>query len=148
MINFYTSPSNIPSSIKLIEDIEAEFFIQYQMGEKFDSDRCNQALISIEGMKSRVGRVIINKFGETSLKDISTGCKGMLLALEHPELCISNLEMGQNVIEFAIGSVASGDDIHILCKNDIDIPDGEIEVSVDGKQMGLLDAASLILDTV
>lgn len=56
MINFYTSPSNIPSSIKLIEDIEAEFFIRYQMGEKFDSDRCNQALISIEGMKSRVGR--------------------------------------------------------------------------------------------
>ncbi len=98
-------------------------------------------------MESRVGRVIINKFGETSINDISTGCKVILLALTHSDYCISNLEMGQNVIEFALDNIQDSIDIHILCKNDIDMPSGNRIVTVDGEQLSI-DKAALIMDKV
>lgn len=116
MIHFYTDKKYI-NDATLELDTEAIFYFFTQERDKvyFDDDISNEILRNVEGVDYRSGNIVRNSISETHIQNISTGCKAVLIAVSHPDTCITNLEMGDNAV---IELYRHKDrEIHIMCYN-------------------------------
>lgn len=147
MLHFYTHKESIPSEITFIDDIEAFFYMSLvgTNASKYDSDICNIVLSTIDKVTYRDGSSLKSELGDFTLKDISTGAKGALLALTNPNYCVSNMEMGDNVIRLLV-SQSDATDTHIFAYNSIEVQTDNIIVTVNNRKMTLLDATCDIMD--
>lgn len=151
MVHFYTCISSIPDGIELHENIEATFFNKTIKPNviHFDNEISLKLLTIIDGITNRNGNAVTNKFGTTTIKDISTGCKGALLLVNFPSICIINTELGDNALT-ALLELGQEFEIHIYVEEELKqrvLKAGRsIRVTVDGKECSLLDAYKTIYD--
>lgn len=151
MVHFYTCTASIPDGIELHENIEATFFNKTIKPNviHFDNEISLKLLTIIDGITNRNGNAVTNKFGTTTIKDISTGCKGALLLVNFPSICIINTELGDNALT-ALLELGQNFEIHIYVEEELKqivLKAGRnIRVTVDGKECSLLDAYKTIYD--
>lgn len=147
MINIFTDCKLVPGNLDIIYDAEEWFtyHLENSGGKAFDNPISNRILHRIEGATKRKDNIIITKYGKTHIKDISTGCKAVLLAVNFPNYCISNIEMGDNAMIALFREFKS--DANILVYNciEIDDPSKTLHVTLDGKVTSLFDAVIQIL---
>ncbi len=125
---------------KLIKDVEAWFDMDIYRGCEFDTDICNYIIKNIDGLEWRQGVAICTNCGRTVIDKLSTGCKGALLAVTHPDLVINSIEFGDNVFE-ALINVCSKYDIQLYMQYVILARhDNNLEVMLNGRKMNINDA--------
>jgi hypothetical protein len=134
MVHLYTSKTSIPSNLKYVYDAEGQFLLcSLRMTNIFNNEVSNKFIEDIEGITSRIGDAVTNKFGTYSIKNVSTGCKAGLLAINYPDYAVSNIEMGDNVLE-ALFDAAKDIDINIVLDNHMPVAvDDDVEATFDGK---------------
>lgn len=146
MLHLYTHEDKIPDNLKVIKDVESAFKFEVMttpLGTiPFNDEISNIIIKQIDKVIERHGRGIVTLFGETTIQEVSTGCKAALMAATHSNYCISNIEIGQNVIPVLL-SLSDSIDSHILALNNIEALSDKI-VALDGEQMQLSEAITKI----
>ena len=97
MLNFITNLDKTDTKIgnpDIFFDLKLDYY-----AEKCNSDSdLKNLMLKIDGVDLIKGKHIRTKFGETSLNNLSTGCKAAIIMKDDPELVINLSEMGSNVI--------------------------------------------------
>lgn len=97
MLNFITNLDKTGTKIgnpDIFFDLKLDYY----------ADKCNSdsdlknLMLKIDGVDLIKGKYIRTKFGETSLNNLSTGCKAAIIMKDDPESVINLSEMGSNVI--------------------------------------------------
>lgn len=149
MLNLYTDQSKIPDNLQVILDVEGEFFkhiYNSKLENRFFTDETSNLILKqIEGMQSRIGSGLVNHFGEVLLKEISTGSKAALLSVAYSNYCISNLEMGRNIM-CTLLDLSNTHEINILAYNPILLFHSDMTVTLDGVKMQFNQANDIIFN--
>lgn len=118
MLKIYTD--HTLSTRHYIYDIESEFNLDEPSIDTMYTDSLSvKVLQQLEGMTARNGYYIDSKFGTTSIMNISTGCKALLLCIKCHKDCIINTdEMGTNAIQL-LGELAKTLDIEVVTHHSI-----------------------------
>ncbi len=146
MIHLYTA---LTDKSNLIVDVEMEFMLQLKFKNRhiFDDEICNDIIRDIDGLEWRQGPVVFTRFGETSLSDLSTGCKGALLAIKSPDLIINSAEFGNNAFA-ALVRRSKGRTIRLFVTHTlISAYEPGTKVVYDGRRMSIDRAMDIMLDT-
>lgn len=103
MLTIYTSESKAKelSTLEIAPDIETRFNLRsVDLDNMFYDENSVKILKCIEGMTSRLENgYMIGKFGSVHLSNISTGGKGLLLAVNYKDEFMINIdELGYNCI--------------------------------------------------
>ena len=148
MINIFSDCTLVPSELDIIYDAEEwfKYHLEASGGEAFNNDISNRILHRIEGATKRKGNEIITKYGKTHIKDISTGCKAVLLALNFPNYCVSNIEMGDNAMIALFREFKSNANILVYNCIEIDDPSKTLHIKLDGEVTSLFAAVIKILE--
>lgn len=97
MLNFITDLDKTGTKIgnpDIFFDLKLDYY-----AEKCNSDSdLKNLMLKIDGVDLIKGKYIRTKFGETSLNNLSTGCKAAIIMKDDPESVINLSEMGSNVI--------------------------------------------------
>ena len=95
-----------------IKDIEASFAFYKDAIVKLP--QLKEVCSTIDNISYIKGAYIETPFGATSIDDLSTGCKALLLAilLSAEDIIVSFVESGENVLSFAL---RKGYKINIYC---------------------------------
>lgn len=97
MLNFITNLDKTDTKIgnpDIFFDLKLDYY----------ADKCNSdsdlknLMLKIDGVDLIKGKYIRTKFGETSLNNLSTGCKAAIIMKDDPGSVINLSEMGSNVI--------------------------------------------------
>lgn len=97
MLNFITNLDKTDTKIgnpDIFFDLKLDYY----------ADKCNSdsglknLMFKIDGVDLIKGKYIRTKFGETSLNNLSTGCKAAIIMKDDPGSVINLSEMGSNVI--------------------------------------------------
>lgn len=88
-------------SVNKIKDVESRFRMLLNLGEKFELDIYTLIMKSIDLVNERKGNIIRNRFGETTLENLSTGCKAVILAVFYNKenIYVSIEECGENALD-------------------------------------------------
>lgn len=97
MLNFITNLDKTDTKIgnpDIFFDLKLDYY-----AEKCNSDSdLKNLMLKIGGVDLIKGKYIRTKFGETSLNNLSTGCKAAIIMKDDPSSVINLSEMGSNVI--------------------------------------------------
>lgn len=97
MLNFITNLDKTDTKIgnpDIFFDLKLDYY-----AEKCNSDSdLKNLMLKIDGVDLIKGKYIRTKFGETSLNNLSTGCKAAIIMKDDPSSVINLSEMGSNVI--------------------------------------------------
>ena len=97
MLNFITNLDETDTKIgnpDIFFDLKLDYY-----AEKCNSDSdLKNLMLKIDGVDLIKGKYIRTKFGETSLNNLSTGCKAAIIMKDDPKSVINLSEMGSNVI--------------------------------------------------
>lgn len=97
MLNFITKLNKRATKIGN-PDIYFDLKIDYY-AERCNSDsKLKNLMLKIDGVDIIKGKYIRTKFGETSLNNLSTGCKVAIIMTDNPKETANLSEMGANVI--------------------------------------------------
>ena len=141
MIHLYSS-EDIVTNLDIAEDAEYWFNQYYRLNPKtFHNELSDWLMQEIDGVTERIGSAITNKFGTTSMDNLSTGCKAALLMTNNLGLCVSNIEMGGNAIN-AVFNLGNKADIHMIVYHNIDVFNYDFDqiVTLDGVEMSMENA--------
>ncbi len=114
MLYIYTDTKYIPKKVELVLDIEYTYseVLRDEGRNAFSDDVCNHVIESIDGLEWRQELMVCTRWGATAINNLSTGCKGALLAVKYPNLVISTSELGNNVFDVLI-RLSKEHDIHL-----------------------------------
>ena len=89
------------NEIRKINDIESRFRVLLSNGEAFDKDVYNKIMAQIDGVTERRDTVIKTRFGITTLDNLSTGCKTVMLAIYYvgTDIFVRIDECGENALK-------------------------------------------------
>lgn len=97
MLNFLTNLDKTDTKIgnpDIFFDLKLDYY-----AEKCNSDSdLKNLMLKIDGVDLIKGKYIRTKFGETSLNNLSTGCKAAIIMKDDPGSVINLSEIGSNVI--------------------------------------------------
>lgn len=97
MLNFITNLDKTDTKIgnpDIFFDLKLDYY-----AEKCNSNSdLKNLMLKIDGVDLIKGKYIRTKFGETSLNNLSTGCKAAIIMKDDPGSVINLSEMGSNVI--------------------------------------------------
>ena len=99
MLNLWTNRDLIPKDLLFIDGANG-FFNGKVEQNKYEDSLSRELMLVIDGVKVKKGNYIETKFGSTDIKNLSSGCKTGLLALEYNgKGCINTECMGENVFD-------------------------------------------------
>lgn len=130
MLHIYTK---MTPEIKLnfVNDVELFFKSEWRTIVKHES--FEYVLKTIDKGTLLGGDAISTPFGTTSVTNISTGSKALLIALSYPKFIVNFLETGNNVLELA-SKLSDKYDLQIYMENPGVIQDLDKIVIIDGIQ--------------
>lgn len=119
MVNIFTNKS----SISTIDDVELWVQSMGKLGEIFQGPQYDFIMREIDGVKARRLDSIETPIGYTTIYNLSTGCKSVMLAYylrNKSDICISIMECGVNALDtlFRIGEFC---DLRVYTRNPIDL---------------------------
>lgn len=105
--------NNVKLTNDLIYDVESSFFLNV---DSIISNRLYERIIKqIDLVSYCDGDYIKTPFGGTSIYNLSSGCKALLLAVTFNNRWVNFLEAGPNVMDLA-AEIGKTMDMHILCE--------------------------------
>ena len=122
---------------KYINDVEVAFNKYVQLGIK-DIPLYRDVLKEIDGAQLIGEDTVRTPFGVTSLNNISSGSKCLLLALSNDKVYVNFDEAGSNVLALA-NKIAVNRNINIYMTNRRPIPGGNNAITVNGKNSTIYD---------
>ena len=128
MLHIATSIYKIDND-KYIENIEAVFEINKDTVAKHPE--LSGVLYTIDQSTYLGDELVKTKFGLTTLSNISSGCKTLLLALIFPDYWIDFLDAGINVLDYAI-QISKNNEMRIVTHGDLLDSIEDTEVELDG----------------
>lgn len=136
MLYIYTSLEEAKKTGKnIVKDIEAQYILRYKsIVEKCkNNEGAFKILEIVEGMKEYLGDMIDAKFGKVSMKYISTGGKGCLLAyLYNSEFIVSTDELGYNCI-YLLCELSKTTDIYLLTSCEYTSLPSDVTACINGQ---------------
>lgn len=133
MLYIYSSLKSIDRK-KFVNDVE--IFFNFDLAYNLKTDEAiNKILKTIDGAHIINGNVVETKFGVTTLSNLSTGCKALIIALLNPGLTVNFTEVGDNVVELAV-ELSKNRDLHVYTRNSVVFGKNlDTVVNLDGKEM-------------
>lgn len=133
MLYIYSSLKSIDRK-KFVNDVE--IFFNFDLAYNLKTDEAiNKILKTIDGAHIIAGNVVETKFGVTTLSNLSTGCKALIIALLNPGLTVNFTEVGDNVVELAF-ELSKNRDLHVYTRNSVVFGKNlDTVVNLDGKEM-------------
>lgn len=133
MLYIYSSLKSIDRK-KFVNDVE--IFFNFDLAYNLKTDEAiNKILKTIDGAHIIAGNVVETKFGVTTLSNLSTGCKALIIALLNPGLTVNFTEVGDNVVELAV-ELSKNRDLHVYTRNSVVFGKNlDTVVNLDGKEM-------------
>lgn len=122
---------------KYINDVEVAFNKSVQLGIK-DIPLYRDVLKEIDGAQLIGEDTVKTPFGVTSLNNISSGSKCLLLALSNDKVYVNFEEAGSNVLALA-NKIAVNRNINIYMSNRRPIPGENNAITVNGKNSTIYD---------
>lgn len=133
MLYIYSSLKSIDRK-KFVNDVE--IFFNFDLAYNLKTDEAiNKILKTIDSAHLINGNVVETKFGVTTLSNLSTGCKALIIALLNPSLIVNFTEVGDNVVELAV-ELSKNRDLHVYTRNSVVFGKNlDTVVNLDGKEM-------------
>lgn len=133
MLYIYSSLKSIDRK-KFVNDVE--IFFNFDLAYNLKTDKAiNKILKTIDGAHIINGNVVETKFGVTTLSNLSTGCKALIIAWLNPSLTVNFIEVGDNVVELAV-ELSKSRDLHVYTRNSVVFGKNlDTVVNLDGKEM-------------
>lgn len=133
MLYISTSIDSIDKS-KFVDDVDIYF--NFDLANNLKSDKIIDRILEvIDGAHIINGNVVETKFGVTTLSNLSTGCKALIIALLNPGLTVNFTEVGDNVVELAV-ELSKNRDLHVYTRNSVVFGKNlDTVVNLDGKEM-------------
>ena len=133
MLYIYSSLKSIDRK-KFVNDVE--IFFNFDLAYNLKTDEAiNKILKTIDGAHIINGNVVETKFGVTTLSNLSTGCKALIIAWLNPSLIVNFTEVGDNVVELAV-ELSKNRDLHVYTRNSVVFGKNlDTVVNLDGKEM-------------
>lgn len=133
MLYIYSSLKSIDRK-KFVNDVE--IFFNFDLAYNLKTDEAiNKILKTIDGAHIINGNVVETKFGVTTLSNLSTGCKALIIALLNQGLTVNFTEVGDNVVELAV-ELSKNRDLHVYTRNSVVFGKNlDTVVNLDGKEM-------------
>lgn len=143
MLKIYTSTEKakeLSSISDIVPDIEARFDLRVVDTNKIFLDNTSIMILQkIEGMTERKGDYFIGKFGIVHLRDISTGGKTLLLAVNYRNESVVNIdECGYNCIHLLF-EIAKTMDIEVISTRILYHMKPDFTAIVNGKEVSYTD---------
>ena len=133
MLYIYSSLKSIDRK-KFVNDVEIFFNFDLAYNLKTD-ESINKILKTIDGAHIINGNVVETKFGVTTLSNLSTGCKALIIAWLNTSLTVNFTEVGDNVVELAV-ELSKNRDLHVYTRNSVVFGKNlDTVVNLDGKEM-------------
>lgn len=109
----------IITNLELLNGAEYMYDVEACFGEYKDKVKkqklYGRIIRSIDNVSEYKDEFIRTPFGCTSIDNLSSGAKAMLLAVTFPNVWVNFLEAGENVFNLAL-EIANDIDLHILCE--------------------------------
>ena len=133
MLYIYSSLKSIDRK-KFVNDVE--IFFNFDLAYNLKTDEAiNKILKTIDGAHIINGNVVETKFGVTTLSNLSTGCKALIIAWLNTSLTVNFTEVGDNVVELAV-ELSKNRDLHVYTRNSVVFGKNlDTVVNLDGKEM-------------
>ena len=133
MLYIYSSLKSIDRK-KFVNDVE--IFFNFDLAYNLKPDEAiNKILKTIDCAHIIDGNVVETKFGVTTLSNLSTGCKALIIALLNPGLTVNFTEVGDNVVELAV-ELSKNRDLHVYTRNSVVFGKNlDTVVNLHGKEM-------------
>ena len=133
MLYIYSSLKSIDRK-KFVNDVE--IFFNFDLAYNLKTDEAiNKILKTIDGANIINGNVVETKFGVTTLSNLSTGCKALIIAWLNQSLTVNFTEVGDNVVELAV-ELSKDRDLHVYTRNSVVFGKNlDTVVNLDGKEM-------------
>lgn len=131
MLTIYTKKD---TDIKKILDVEARFSILIKSGKTFDDPIYYTIMKHIDNVKTKSETIIETLLGKTTISNLSTGCKSVLLLVDSnkSDYAVSIDECGENALQMAF-KIAEKMDLKAYSSNSIKISDNNIQCMIDNK---------------
>lgn len=133
----YVYSKNMLNGFVLINDVEAGFTQLKYNNELFEDDVSLFIMKYIDSVSFKKGDYIETPFGSTSMDNLSSGCKALLLAYYYrnkKDVLVNILECGENAIELLF-ELAKTMDISVYTTHTLTIYDDNAECIIDGKKV-------------
>lgn len=130
MLNIITK--NIDNKI-IIEDVESRFKLLYSQNEIFDAELYLNIMKKIDRVIQKKGKIIETPFNYTTIENLSTGCKALLLILYYKDsenILVSIEECGNNAIE-VLFSLCNYMDLNVYVSSYFSIYDENVVCKID-----------------
>lgn len=133
MLYINTSLDSIDKS-KFVDDVDIYF--NFDLANNLKSDKIIDRILEvIDGAHIIAGNVVETKFGVTTLSNLSTGCKALIIAYLNPRLTVNFILVGDNVIELAV-EISKDNDLNIYTRNSVVFGKNlDTVINLDGKEM-------------
>ena len=133
MLYIYSSLKSIDRK-KFVNDVE--IFFNFDLAYNLKTDEAiNKILKTIDGANIINGNVVETKFGVTTLSNLSTGCKALIIAWLNQSLTVNFTEVGDNVVELAV-ELSKDRVLHLYTRNSVVFGKNlDTVVNLDGKEM-------------
>lgn len=133
MLYIETNLKNVDKS-KFIKDVDEYFDTVLALNLK-PNESVNKILMSVDKAHNLKGQYLETRFGPANIKDLSSGCKALLIEVLVPDSIVNFILVGSNVVKLAV-EFAQQMDIHIYTPNIVIFGGFDDEkVSVNGKIM-------------
>ena len=138
MLKIYTSVEKAKelSKLSICPDIDARYNLRFNKSKLMFNDSISTRILEeIEGMTERYNNEMIQgKFGIVSLDNISTGGKGLLLAVNYSKEFMINIDsLGYNCI-YLLFDIANQMDIEVISTRLLFYMKDEFKAVVNGKE--------------
>lgn len=141
MLIIVTNTNNINTD-NIVDDVEAYFeIVKRQIIKHPLFDKIIKELDNADRDTEKSQEDIMGKFGQTTIDNLSSGCKALLISVLEPNTYVNFLEAGRNVIDYAIKLCKDENiDLHIIYQRRFGASNFNAVVSIDGKCMTVYDA--------
>ena len=104
-------------------------------GEKFSDDIYTKIMQHIDNIAQRDEDVIVTRFGKTTISNLSSGCKAVILSVYYrvSDTAVSIDECGDNALK-VIFKIAEKLDLAVYVSNYITVYDNNASCIIDGKK--------------
>lgn len=134
MLHVLTNPNSIEKN-RYIHDVELAFNSEIEEEAVIDDTLIRSIMQEIDGASVLENKKIVTKIGKAHIKDLSSGCKALILAIKFPNKIVNFTEAGNNVVRLAV-ELSQQLDISIYTQNFIMFSGlDDIKVDIDGDIM-------------
>lgn len=130
----YIKNKNELSGLNIIGDVELRFKNLVNSGEYFDSPIYSSIMAKIDSVTDKKDQVIRTKMGLTTIHQLSTGCKSVILALynlgKDEYVCID--ECGENALN-VLAKLAKQYDIKVYTNFNLPFNGNDLSINFNKK---------------